>query len=217
MSPAGQAAPGTIGVTGSGTASGAPDVARVRMTATALRPTLTEALAASEDAARRVRAALAAGGVAAQDAATSGLAANAEYEYDGHRQRMTGYRAEHRLALTLRGVATAGRVLGDALAAGGDDVRLEDVGFGVEDDAALRDLARAAAWADAVRRASQLAGLAGRQLGSVEQVVEGGSVPVPQPRGRMSMSAAMPESVDLGIEAGAVSVHVSVSVVWALV
>jgi hypothetical protein len=185
------------------------------MTATALRPSLTEALAASEDAARRVRAALATTGVAAQDAATRGLAANAEYEYDGNRQRMTGYRAEHRLALTLRGVATAGRVLGDALAAGGDDVRLEDVSFGVEDDAALRDLARAGAWADAVARASQLAGLAGRELGPVEQVVEGGSAGPREPRMRAQM--AMAESADLGIEAGVVGVQVSVSVVWALV
>lgn len=209
------AARGTIGVTGCGTASGAPDVARVLLTATALRPSLTEALAASEDAARRVRTALAATGVAAQDAATRGLAANAEYEYDGHRQQMSGYRAEHRLALTLRGVTTAGRVLGDALAAGGDDVRLEDVSFRVEDDAALRELARAAAWADAVGRASQLAGLAGRELGPVEQVVEGGSGAGPEPRIRAAM--AMSESADLGIEAGAVSVSVSVSVVWALI
>lgn len=209
------AAAGTITVTGSGTASGAPDVARVRMTATTLRPSLTEALAASEDAARRVRGALAASGVAAQDAATRGLAANAEYEYDGHQQRMSGYRAEHRLALTLRGVATAGRVLGDALVAGGDDVRLEDVSFGVEDDAALRDVARAAAWADAVGRASQLAGLAGRELGPVDQVVEGGSGAVPEPRMRAQL--AVVQSADLGIEAGVVSVQVSVSVVWALV
>jgi len=55
---------------GQGRAHGAPDVCRVHLAATALRPSVAVALADGEATARRIREALAAGGVAPADAAT---------------------------------------------------------------------------------------------------------------------------------------------------
>jgi uncharacterized protein YggE len=205
----------TIDVVGSGRAVAPPDVVRVRLAASALRPTVAAAITDSEAAATRVRAALAGLGVAAADATTVGLSVVAEQVWTEQQgSRITGFRSEHELLLTLRDLGGAGRVLGETLVAGGDDVRLHGVDFVVEDEAPLRSAAREAAWADALARAGQLAGLAGRPLGPVRQIVEnsgGGGGPI-VPMARMAAMAA-PE---IGIQPGTVGVDVTLTVQWAI-
>ena len=203
-----------IAVVGSGRATAAPDVVRVRLTATAVRPTLAVALADSEAAAARVRAALAQLGVPPGDATTQGLSVQAEQTWtEQEGSRVTGFRSEHELAITVRDLASTGRVLGEVLAAGGDDVRLGGVEFAIEDDTELRAAARTLAWWDAHGRASQLAGLAGRRLGAVQQITEqGGYSPGPVVPMRLMTSAAK----EVGVEPGTVGAEVSLSVQWAL-
>ena len=207
--------PGTISVVGQGRAEGPPDVCRVSLVATALRPSVAAALADSEQATRRVREALVAGGGEARDAATSTVTVRAEEDYSGQRgPRLLGYRAEHALDVVLRDLDAAGRLLGDAVAAGGEAARLQGVSFAVEDDAALRAQARAAAWADALRAGEQLAQLAGRDLGAVRSIDEGGgpgSGPPPRPMMARAMGAA-----EVALEPGGVGVAVALAVVWEL-
>ena len=101
------------------------------------------------------------------------LAVNAEQTWTEQQgSRITGFRSDHDLAVTLRDLASAGRILGEVLVAGGDDVRLNGVEFVVEDDGPLRVTARQTAWYDALDRATQLATLAGRRLGAVQQITE---------------------------------------------
>jgi uncharacterized protein len=207
----------TISVVGHGRAQGVPDVCRVHLTATALRPSVALALADSEATARRVREALAAGGVAAADAATGTVTIRPEEDYSGSRgPRLVGYRAEHGLEIRLRDLAAAGRLLGDAVAAGGDAVRLQGVDFALEDDAQLRAAARAAAWEDARRAAEQLAQLAGRELAGVRRVDVGGGADVPIRRPRMAAFAAAAGAPEVGLESGGVVVDVTLAVVWEL-
>jgi len=203
-----------IAVVGTGRATAAPDVVRVRLTATAVRPSLAGALSDSEAAAARVRAALGELGVPAADATTQGLSVQAEQAWtEQEGSRVTGFRSDHELAITVRDLASVGRVLGEVLAAGGDDVRLGGVEFAVEDDTELREAARTLAWWDAHGRASQLAGLAGRRLGAVQQITEQtGYSPGPVVPMRMLASAAK----EVGVEPGTVGVEVSLSVQWAL-
>jgi uncharacterized protein len=205
----------TVTVTGLGCASAPPDAVRVRLTATALRPTLAAALGDSEEAARRVRAALAGVGVDVADATTQGLSVHAEQSWTADEgSRVTGFRSEHELAVTLRDIPGAGRVLGEVLVAGGDDVRLYGIDFVVEDDAALRAGARDLAWADAHARADQLASLAGRRLGAVRTVVEGdGPTTRPEPVVHAMMAGGDPQPV---VEPGAVGVQVTLTVCWEL-
>jgi hypothetical protein len=100
------------------------------------------------------------------------------------------------------------------VAVGGDDARLHSVTFGQSDPSDLRSRARDAAWADALGRATQLAALAGRDLGEVlaitESVAEG-----PLPRGGVAMmrAAAGPE---VTLDGGEGEVTVSLTVGWAL-
>ncbi len=203
-----------ISVLGTGRASGPPDVLRVRLTATAVRPTLATALADSEEAARRVRAALTAAGVAAEDATTQGLSVHAEQVFtEQEGSRITGFRSEHELEVTLRDLPSAGRLLGDAVVAGGDDVRLHGVDFIVQDETPLLTRARAAAWADAQRRADQLAALSGRRLGAVRSIVEQQAGQGPVPLGAREVRVAVAE---VGVQPGSVSVDVALAVTWEL-
>ncbi len=208
--------PSIVSVQGTGTATAPPDAMRIRLAASAFRPALAAALADSESAAARVRAAFAAGGVAGDDAATCGLSVHAEQVWtEGQGSRVTGYRSDHELLVTVRDMATAGRLLGEALVAGGDDVRLHGVEFVVEDDALLRVEARAAAWRDAAGKAEQISSLAGRPLGRVVSVVEGGGhvapPPVPVAPRMMALAAA-----EVAVEPGGVDVRVGLAVQWEL-
>lgn len=201
---------------GRGRAEGVPDLCRATLVATALAASVASALDESERAARRIRTALAAGGLQPQDAATSGVSLRAEEDYSGPQgPRLLGYRAEHTLEVALRDLAAAGRLLGDAVAAGGDAVRLQGVVFTVEEDADLRARARAAAWADALRAGEQLAALTGATLGRVLSVAEGTGRGEPQPR-MMGTPVGMAASAEIGLEPGAVGVETQLAVVWEL-
>ncbi len=199
---------------GQGRAAGAADVCRVALAATALRPTVAAALADSEQATRRVRDALSAAGVSGQNAATSTVTVQAEEDYmvqDG--PKLVGYRAEHGLEVVLRDLASAGRVIGDAVAAGGEAVRMRGVSFAVDDDAELRAQARAAAWADALRAGEQLAGLAGGALGTVRSVTE---THAGDGRGPVPMAARAAGLAEIGLEPGDIDVGIALAVVWEL-
>lgn len=215
MSPA-TTAP-TIAVSGTGRAGAAPDVMRVQLAASAVRPTVAAALAASEQAVSAIRAVLVGAGLPAADAATAGLSITAEQVWaEQTGPRTVGFRSEHRLVLSLRDLSDAGALLGQALAAGGDDLRLDAVAFEVEDDAELRSRARAAAWVRAEATARQLAELSGRRLGQVATITEhGGAPPFPMLR-QAALHGDQERAQPVGLEPGAVDVEVTIAVQWSL-
>ena len=205
-----------IEVTGRGVVAGTPDVVRVRTAVSALRPTVAQAVADADAAVRRVRDALAAHGVAGRDASTAGLTVAAEQVWDQVTgvARVVGYRSRHDLAVTVREVAALGLVLGEALAAGGDEAVLDAVGFELDDPTALRAQAREQAWKDALARAGQLADLAGRSLGGLLDLVEapvysGGPVMI-------GFASAKADAAELAVEPGSVLVEVTLAARWAV-
>jgi uncharacterized protein len=204
-----------ITVTGVGHADGTPDVVRVRATATALRPAAGEALAATEATATAVRAALDRHGITGAQAASGLFSLGAEQVWTEHGPRVTGYRCDHEIRVVVAQVPSVGQVLADVLAAGGDGVRVDDVTPGLRDAGPARALARERAWADALDRATRLAALAGRELGPVWRIVEGGpsgdgAVPI-------ALRAESASAGDAGaVTPGDVEVVVSLTVRWAL-
>jgi len=209
---------GDITVTGSGVASGTPDLMVVHLTCSATRTVLKDAVATAEAAVVRVRAALDAHGITGADAGTGGLSVQANETWDEKTgPKVTGYRADHQITARVRDVSAAGAVLGAVVTAGGDDVRVQGVSLQLKDDAAVQKAAREAAWADAVAKAGHLARLAGRNLGAVIAIVEGstrGTHPAMEMRAKAMMASASDANVE--VEAGAVDVAETLTVSWHL-
>ncbi len=191
---------GCVTVTGSGWADAAPDVAVVSIGVECRRDTVEAAYAAAGSALAAVTAALRGQGVAPADLRTAGLNVRAEMVWrEGEGQRVAGYVAASTLAVQLRDVAAASRMISEATAAGGNDVRLNGLTFSISDPSAVKERARAAAWEDARAAAAQYAALASATLGSVLSVSElpAGQGPIPV-AGIQRMAAAESVSVEPG-------------------
>ncbi|MFJ6027385.1 SIMPL domain-containing protein [Pseudarthrobacter sp. NPDC092424] len=207
--------PGTITVSGHGWAEGPPDLAAVALGVECRSGSVDAAFSAAEASLAAVSGALRGAGAADGDLQSNGLTVRADLAWrDGGSQEVAGYVATATLAARLRDLQSVPAILAAAVAAGGDNIRLNSLQLCVEDAAVLRERARAAAWEDAVRSAGQLAALAGATLGRVVSVAEqpaaGGPVPL---AGLQRMSAA--EGIPL--EPGLNREEAAVTVSWELV
>jgi hypothetical protein len=200
----------SIRVTGTGSAAAPPDVVVIELAAEATAQHAASALTATSAALTRMRDAALVGGVERVDVASTGTSLSPAYDREG---RLNGYRAFLGLTVRLRDIPRAGHLLADLVAAGGDEARLQGTRFEHSDPEALAAAAREAAFADARDKAQQYAGLAGRALGPVLAIDEGGRPgPAPMPRDlRLMAEAAVP------VESGVQAVTAAVTVCWELV
>ncbi len=185
-------APHTISVTGVGEVAGTPDTLVVDLGVSVLRPTVGEATAEASRLATDVIAALEEGGVERTEIRTVGYSVWPEYDYRADTPTVVGYRVLDTLAATLHDLDAAGAVIDAAVAAGGDEAVVNGIRFDIEEDSALVVSAREQAWADARRRAEQLASLAGVNLGEVVSVTETLSSWSEVPMGAEGDSAGLP-------------------------
>ena len=208
--PADPAPQAGVQVEGLGTAIGKPDVLRVTFGVENSAESVDEALTAANEAARRVLAALRDADVEEQDVQTVNVSVWPRHSPEG--EEITGYTARHDLLVTLRSVDQAGETIAAVVEAGGNAARVQSLTYALEDDEALREQARAKAFADARRKAEQYAELAGRELGDVvwvnEQVHPSGPMPY------AADSAAGGEAVPLA--PGSTTVTVTAEVRWSL-
>jgi uncharacterized protein YggE len=176
-------------------------------------PTASAALDRSSRAIGKVIDALRSGGTKKDDIRTSGLSLDATYSYSGNQQRITGYSASNTVSATLRDLGTAGRLIQQAVEAGGDAARLNGVSLDLDHDQAVVEKARAAAFADAKAKAEAYAKAAGRGLGAVTLVSEDDASTSPSFDKRAFAASAAP-SPAVPVEAGSTEVGVTVHVVW---
>lgn len=204
----------TVAVDGVGEAIGVPDTLLLSLGVDVTRSDVSAALAAAGTAATAVMDALAKDGVAKADMQTTDLSVSPRADRRG---RTVGYRVTESLAVTLHDFARAGGDLGDAVAAGGDAVRVQGLTPALHDMAAPGSTARARAFSDAQAKAQQYAALAGRTLGSV--VTIDASTSTPQDTASTARAAAGTASAaapSVPVAAGSVPVEVTVSVVFSL-
>ncbi len=210
-----EASGGPEGVTVSGSASVqvTPDVATAVLGAHVRAGDVQDALARAGEALGALRASLLRDGCAESDLRTE---ATNVWRDDGAGFRGADAAPSVTVRLTLRAVlrdvTTAGGIVQRALAAAGDAAQLDSLGFAVTDRGAATRQAREAAFADARATAEQYASLAGRPLGVVVEVEDGGGPPPsPRPlaRAALAMDAALP------VDAGEQTVPASVRVRWA--
>jgi len=160
----------TVSVTGHGEARIAPDSAVVRVAAVHRADGVADALGGADSAAGQVIT-TAGGYTTPERIATSSVQIWSDHDREGN---PAGFRARHSLTLRCDDIAAAGGLLSALADAVGDRLEVEGVSLEVADQSAGLRAAREAAYADAVDRATQLATLAGAELGEPQEVVEGG-------------------------------------------
>lgn len=153
--------------------TGAADVAsnhlRLHLAAESSAASVADAFDAADAALRRMLAVLQEHGATDEDLRSTEIEVHPDHDKGGDR---SGFRASMGVAVVLRDLASAGRVLAAAVEAGGDAGRVHGLSLAATATQEALASARDAAWADAVVRARQYAALAGRNLGAVLSVSE---------------------------------------------
>ncbi len=199
-----------ITVTGTGEVTGTPDTVELDLGVSVLGSTVREAASRATERATALMSALADGAIDRRDITTADYSINPEYDYSSNQQRLIGYRVNNSVRVKVRDLEATGSIIDSAAAAGGDDVRVNGVRFSLEDDAELVKAARTAAWDDAMSKATQLAQLAGRRLGTATSIQEAmDSPPVPVFRQRMMAAEAAPTPIEAGTSTVAITLQVN--------
>jgi uncharacterized protein YggE len=198
----------TVTVTGQGSTAVTPDTAVVRVAAVARAAGVAEAFAASSAAAAQI------GVVARRHTEEKRIASTGINVWPWHdnQGQQRGFEARHSLAIGCPDLDAAGALLDELVAEVGDALAVDGVALEVSEPTTARDQAVAAAYADALRQAERLAGLAGASLGDVlaiGQAGSGGGGPALRGMDAMAMSAK--------IEPGETTVAASLSVTWVLI
>ncbi len=212
VQPAGAQTQMGITVTGTGEVSGTPDTLVLTLGISLSRQSVGEATRDAAELATAVIDALTSNGVGRDDISTANYSINPEYDYRNDQPQIVGYRVSNTLRVKIRDVDRAGRIIDDAVAAGGDSTIVNGVSFNIEEDSALLKAAREQAWNDAKAKAQQLADLAGLPLGpamSISETFGGGPVPYPVYKG-------IAEDTVTPIEPGTQTVTVTLTVVFSL-
>ena len=199
-----------ITVVGTGSASGPPDRAQLNLAASAVRSDPGAAMTVTSERAQALIDRLGELGIERKAIQTVDLSLWPETDRNG---APSGYRARNGLRVEFTDLSNVGSVVASALEALGDGAEMGGISFVRHDRAALEREARAAAWAAAQHKATELAQLAGVTLGrplSIEEMGGGGGA-MPK-MARMQMAA---ETVP--VEAGSTQVTVTLAVRFALV
>lgn len=205
-----ESAPAIISVSGDGATEVVPDLATLSIGVTTVGATAAEALAANSAALTAVLERLRTAGVEDRDLQTSNLSVNPNwtgYEKSSGAAAIDGYTAMNMVTVKIRKLDGLGAVLDAAVADGANT--LNGLTFGLADPRPAMDAARQAAVQDAAAKAALMAEAAGVKLGKIQSITEGGGYGGPAPMFK-DVAQAMP----VPVEAGALSIAASVTVVW---
>jgi uncharacterized protein YggE len=199
----------TITVTGSGSVTAANDTALLSLGVSTTRSTASKALAATSARTRRVLAALAAQGIAAEDIQTqaAGLRRSVQ-RATKHRKRKVVYIASNSVSVTVRSVSKTGAVISAAVKAGATHVG--EIEFFPSNERDLYRQGLLLAYDDAREKAALLAERAGVTLGRPLSIFEGSDNFEPDAGGLSTNATPAP------IEPGTSDVGAFVTVVFAI-
>lgn len=195
-------------VVGDGSVTAPPDYAQIGCGVTTTANTAKEATDANSKAMGAVTAALSGAGVDRNDIQTSRFSLQPVYAppQPNAAPKLTGFSVTNRLTVIVRSTGKVGDILDRLIAAGANDIG--EIEFQHSDMSKLLDQARAAAIADARRKADIYARAAGVTLGRVVWISEESGDTPPLPFGGAMRAAARP----VPIAAGEDTLHVRVTV-----
>lgn len=197
-----------VEVTGFGSTTITPDRVRIRVAAVAAAPAVGDTFAAADSALKAMLAAVRDHGVADEDIRSTHIDVRA-----GRRRRGTGppFRASMGIEITVHDVAAAGRVLPAIVEAGGNRCRVQGISLAASAPEEALAEARARAWANALDKARQYAGLSGRDLGAVVRISE-----TPQGHGYAEAQARALAFSSVSVEPGSQTVAATITARWTL-
>ncbi|OLT14483.1 hypothetical protein BJF78_19060 [Pseudonocardia sp. CNS-139] len=163
-------APAVITTRGTGIASGTPDLLTVTLGVQTRDRSAAAALDANNTRTTALLDVLRAAGVTGPGLQTTGLTVHPTYDQTG--SRIAGYEVSNTVTARLTDLAAAGAVLDRAAEAAGDAIRVQQVGFSLDDESPVRAAARADAVRRAVDQAEQVAEAAGVTLGPIRAITE---------------------------------------------
>ena len=202
-----------ITVSATGTTTVVPDVVRVSATVSVLGKSSKEALASAGTTSTDIRKALVANKIATKDVASQSISVNPEYTYPNNGTPvLSGYRATQSFTITVRAASTAGAVVDAIVAAGSDNVQINNASPFVLDSDKATEIAREFAVKRAKAKAASYAKLLGVKLGKVVYLNED-SAPSVYP---VYVASAKAEDASTQIDLGEQRITVSVTVRWGL-
>lgn len=204
----------SIAARGVGLVKGTPDTLRVVLGVETRSASAKDALASNNDKANALINTLKDKGVEAKDIQTSQLSINPTYDDKG--QRITGYQVNNTVTATLHDIAGAGGLIDAAAGAVGDAVRVQSIGFSIDDDSTLKAEARTQAVHLAQLQAEQMAKAAGVKLGGIRLISEvPASSPMPYYQQYDSVArGATPGAAAAPVMPGQQELSLTVDVVW---
>ncbi len=211
--------PGTqtgISVSGTGRASGTPDVVILQVGVQSEARTVAAARDNAAQAAQAVIDSVKRNGVDEKDVHTVQFSVEPQYDFTSTRtQVLRAYRVTNVVQVKVRRIVTAGKVIDDAVAAGGDQTVVRGISFSIEDTTKLEEAARSDAVEEARKRAEQLAKEAGVSLGKPLTISEGGSA-IPIAAAPLVAAPRTGDTVQTSIQPGELEVRVTVSILYAI-
>ncbi len=198
-----------IVVTGDGSVWVSPDYAQIKGGVTTHGKTAKEATDANSKLMATVTAALRSAGIEQKDMQTAQFSVQPVYAppQPNAEPKLTGFSVSNRLGVTIRQIADVGDILDRLIAAGATDVG--NVEFMHSDASKALDQARAAAIADAQRKAEIYARAAGVNLGRIVSISEASGYAPPGPMMAMRAAGAM---AAVPISSGEDTLHVRIVV-----
>lgn len=157
-------------------------------------------------------------GIAEKDIKTSNFSIQPQYDYSKQNSQPTiiGYIVTNTVEAKVRKLDSFSKVVDAAVAAGGNDARIQSIRFGIEDNEKLLEQAREAAMKDARKKAEQLAKLGGVSLGQPATISETQVNNPPQPVFAKAAATGGPDAAfATPLQPGSGSVTVDISVRWA--
>ena len=204
-----------LSVSGTGRASGPPDIVQLQLGVQTEARTVADAREQAASAAQAVVDAIKKDGVDDKDIRTTQFSVQPQYDssVSGRPPALRAYRVSNTLSVKVRKLDNASRIIDDTAAAGGNSTVIQSIAFSIEDPTALQAQARADAMKQAQARADQLAKLGGISIGKAISISEG-SAPTPILAAPAALSVARTGDTSTPIESGQLEVTVTVNVLY---
>ncbi len=205
-----------IWVTGTGKISVAPDVAVLNMGVQAQKDTVAEAQQAATTAMDAIMAVLDDYSIDEADIQTQQISIQPVYRWNEDEQILLGYSVTNSVSVKVRKLDDTGAIIDEAAAAAGDYIRINSIGFTVDEPETYLEDIRKEAMEDAEEKARQLAELGDVKLGAPISIVESGGNTALIVYRDYAEGAATPDAVKTVVSPGEIEVDLTVQVVYSI-